>query len=126
MRRMALMLVVACLLLQGCALWPFPAQRFPAHPPVAVPSWSCPSTEGVAEVPLDCDASVEAALAVLDPDHADIKSIRFEYGPCPCQPGALCDCAIHYFGTVTFAFVDGPPAVVSITGFGGQPVATLE
>jgi hypothetical protein len=114
-------LVVACLLLQGCALWPFPA-----HPPAAVPSWSCPSTEGVAQVPLDCDASVEAALSVLDPDHADIESIRFEYGPCPCQPEALCDCAIHYLGTVTVSFVDGPPAVVSVTGFTGQPVATLE
>lgn len=113
-------LLLACLLVQGCAFWPFPTP-----PERSVPPWTCPSIEGVGGDPLDCSDSVAAALALLEPDDSDIAAIRFEYGPCPCPEGALCDCAFHQFGTVTIDFVDGPPKVMFITVDGnGQPVAT--
>jgi hypothetical protein len=104
-----------------------PASSTSAVTQRSIPAWTCPPREASDDDWLDCDASVAAALALLEPDDSDIASIRFEHGPCPCPEGMLCDCAFHLFGTVTINFVDGPPKVMSINGIGnGRPVATFD
>ena len=96
------MLLLACVLVAGCDLLPFPTPTA-----AVVPTWSCPPPAPIGGPWLDCDESVQMALGLLNRDHPAVAEIVFVYGPCPCPAGAACDCAIHSIGTVTIRFGDG-------------------
>ena len=78
-----------------------------------MPAPHCDAIGGFVEDALSCRQAVAVALSELGPDTPPIRAIRFRYGPCDCPEPALCDCAIHYFGTVTFSFEQPQPSGAS-------------
>jgi hypothetical protein len=101
-------LVAAAIVVAACELLPLPQP-----PPAAVPLPHCEVVADFAEDGISCRRAVDIALAELGDDHPPILAIRFRYGPCGCPDGALCDCALHIFGTVTFAFAGTEPSGAS-------------
>jgi hypothetical protein len=74
-----------------------------------VPLPDCQIVDVPPDSRISCGEAVDVALAELGEDHPPIVGVRFRYGPCDCPGGAVCDCAFHAFGTVTFAFAGTEP-----------------